>query len=71
MFVGMGPAKVAPHMDKVFPVWFCTFFDSSAEVSKLGRQCFEETFQGIKSNIFRLSYRFFLNFADEHLKQNE
>ena len=67
----MGPAKVAPHMNKVFPVWFCTFFDSSAEVSKLGRQCFEETFKGIKSNIFRLSYRFFLNFADEHLKQNE
>lgn len=71
-FAGMGGALLGKHMNQIFPVWFCTFFDPSAEVSRLGRQCFEENIAGAaEGRLFRVSYRHFLHFADEHLKQDE
>ena len=32
-FIEKGTKTLASHMSKVFPIWFCSFFDSSPEVA--------------------------------------
>jgi hypothetical protein len=58
-------------MGKIFPIWFCSFYDSSPEVSQLGRQNFKAAFKENGGRVFKISFKYFLHFADEHLKQNE
>lgn len=70
-FLGIGLSKVAPHIKNLFPIWFCTLFDTSQEVAKLSRACFEQHFAQKKSLLFKNFYKYFLHFADERLKQSE
>jgi hypothetical protein len=35
-FIEKGTKSLAPHMSKVFPIWFCSFFNSCPEVAQLG-----------------------------------
>jgi len=34
-FIKRGKRKLGPHLKKIFPLWFCSFFDTSPEVAKL------------------------------------
>jgi hypothetical protein len=70
-FVEKGIKSLAPHMSKVFPIWFCSFFDSSAEVAQTGQKIFKSAFKDKGDRVFKISFQYFLHFADEHLKQSE
>ena len=37
-FIKRGAYLLADHMGKVFPIWFCSFFDSAPEVASLARE---------------------------------
>ena len=67
-FINKGVKRLGPHMSKIFPIWFCSFFDSSPEVAAAGSKNFETAFKGNGSKVFLLSFKYFLHFADEHLK---
>jgi hypothetical protein len=56
------------HIDKVFPIWYCSFFDSSTEVAQIGKKNFEIAFAGNGAKVFQKSFKYFLHFADEHLR---
>ena len=36
-FVQKCKRKLGPHIKKIFPIWYCGFFDPSPEVAKLAR----------------------------------
>jgi len=38
--VALGSKHLKGYLDKIFPVWFCSFFDSSPEVVRQGRLSF-------------------------------
>lgn len=65
--VRKGKKRIVAHMAELFPVWFCSFFDSSQEVARMGRSIFNEAFGAQKDKFFKLSYKFFLNFACKNL----
>jgi hypothetical protein len=43
-------------MSKIFPVWFCSFYDSAPEVAALGRKNFEEAFKSNGERVFKISF---------------
>ena len=43
-FIRKAKRKLGPHIKKIFPIWYCTFFDSSPEVARLAKANFESAF---------------------------
>lgn len=70
-FIQKGVKRLGPHMSKIFPIWFCSFHDSSPEVALCGQKNFKEAFKANGDKVFKISFKYFLHFADEHLKQSE
>lgn len=69
VFIKKAKRKLGPHIKKIFPIWYCTFFDSSPEVARLAKLNFEAAFPPEKqSEVFKLAFKMFLNFADEQLQ---
>jgi hypothetical protein len=58
-------------MSKIFPIWYCSFFDSCSEVAQLGLKNFQAAFKENGDRVFKISFKHFLHFADEHLSQTE
>jgi len=64
--------KLAPHIKKIFSLWFCSFYDVSQEVCQIARANFEFAFpENKRDQVFKLAYKNFLHFAAEQLKQSE
>ena len=36
-FIRKGKRKLGPHIKKIFPLWYCAFFDPSPEVVRIAR----------------------------------
>jgi len=71
-FIRKAKRKLGPHIKKIFPLWYCTFFDSSSEVARLAKLNFESAFPLEKQpEVFKLTFKMFLHFADEQLQQSE
>ena len=47
-FIAKGKKTLAPHMSKIFPIWFCSFYDTSPEVASIGQAAFKAAFKGNK-----------------------
>jgi len=43
-FIRKAKRKLGPHIKKIFPLWYCAFFDASPEVVRLARSNFELAF---------------------------
>jgi len=43
-FIKKGKRKLGPHIKKIFPLWYCAFFDPSPEAARLARSNFELAF---------------------------
>ena len=72
MFIKRGKRKLAQHLKKIFPVWVCAFFDPSPEVAKLARENFDMAFpKDRQGSLFKMTYKNFLHFANEQLRQGE
>lgn len=67
-FIQKGVKRLGPHMSKIFPIWFCSFFDTSPDVAAHGQRNFKEAFKANGDRVFKISFKYFLHFADEHLK---
>ena len=39
-FILKAKRKLGPHIKKIFPLWYCTFFDSNPEVARLAKANF-------------------------------
>ena len=39
-FIEKETEHLLDHIDKVFPIWYCSFFDSSPEVAQIGKRNF-------------------------------
>ena len=71
-FIRRGKRKLGPHLKKIFPLWLCSFFDPSPEVSRLARQNFDAAFPQEKQGaVFKIVFKNFLHFANEQLQQSE
>jgi len=70
-FIKKGVKRLGPHMSKIFPIWFCSFYDSASEVAAIGRKNFQDAFKDNGERVFKISFKYFLHFADEHIKQSE
>jgi hypothetical protein len=44
IFIRKSKRKLGPHIKKIFPLWYCSFFDPSPEVVRLARSNFELAF---------------------------
>jgi hypothetical protein len=65
-FIRKAKRKLGPHIKKIFPLWYCAFFDPSPEVARLASSNFELAFPVDKQpEVFQLSYKMFLHFANE------
>jgi hypothetical protein len=40
VFILKAKRKLGPHIKKIFPLWYCTFFDSNPEVARLAKTNF-------------------------------
>ena len=70
-FIKKETEALVEHIDKVFPIWYCSFFDSSPEVAKAGQRNWTVAFKDNADEVFKMSFKYFLHFADEHLRQTE
>jgi hypothetical protein len=43
-FIRKAKRRLGPHIKKVFPLWYCAFFDPSPEVGRIARANFELAF---------------------------
>jgi oligoendopeptidase F len=43
-FIRKCKKKLGPHLNKIFSLWVCSFFDPSAEVSALAKNNFDAAF---------------------------
>jgi len=43
-FIRKAKRKLGPHLSKIFPLWYCSFFDPSPEVAKIARTNFNIAF---------------------------
>jgi hypothetical protein len=69
MFIRKAKRKLGPHIKKIFPLWYCTFFDPSPEVARQAKANFEAAFPVDKqADVFKLTFKMFLHFADEQLQ---
>jgi len=39
-FILKAKRKLGPHIKKIFPLWYCSFFDSNPEVARLAKSNF-------------------------------
>jgi hypothetical protein len=61
-----GKARLGPHIKKIFPLWFCSFFDPSPDVARIAIRNFEIAFSIEKQPaLFFSVYKNFLHFANE------
>ena len=71
-FIKRDKRKLGPHIKKIFPLWLCSFFDPSPEAARQAKENFDAAFPKNKqSAVFLLTYKNFLHFTDEQLKQSE
>ena len=62
--------KIDSYLEEVFPVWFCSVFDSEQSIARLSRQLLTEAFSGDEA-YFKRYYEEFLHFASEKLRLPE
>jgi hypothetical protein len=61
-----GKARLGPHIKKIFPLWFCSFYDPSPDVARIAIRNFEIAFSTEKQPaLFFSVYKNFLHFANE------
>lgn len=71
-FIKKCKKKLGPHLNKIFSLWYCSFFDTSADVSNLAKKNFELAFpENKRDQVFKIAYKNFLHFANEQLQQSE
>jgi hypothetical protein len=65
-FIRKCKRKLGPHIKKIFPLWYCAFFDPSPEVVRLARLNFELAFPVEKQpEVFQIAFKMFLHFCNE------
>lgn len=71
-FIRKSKRRLGPHLSKIFPLWYCSFFDPSPEVALKARQNFDTAFPADKqSDVFKMVYKNFLHFSNEQLQTSE
>jgi hypothetical protein len=55
-FIRKGKRKLGPHIRKIFPIWYISFFDPAPEVVRLAQSNFELAFPKDKqADVFQLA----------------
>jgi hypothetical protein len=44
VFIKKAKRKLGPHLSKIFPLWFCGFYDPSLEVARVAKANFDAAF---------------------------
>jgi hypothetical protein len=66
VFIKKAKRKLGPHLSKIFPLWFCGFYDPSLEVARVAKANFDAAFPVEKQpEVMKMVYKNFLHFANE------
>jgi hypothetical protein len=73
VFLTKAKRKFAPHIKRLFPIWYISFFEIGVEVRQRSAENFAQAFPSNqkKSNVFKITYENFLNFVQEQILHNE